>query len=94
MQGKFDIPLAVIEAMACEKPVIISDLPILKEIAKAENSVIIKKGDVLQLAEKILELYNLKDRRLILGQTARKFVEANFDIQKISQKYQVLYQKI
>lgn len=94
MQGKFDIPLAVTEAMACKKPVIISDLPILKEIAKEDNSVIIKAGDVQQLAEKILELHNSKDARSALGQSARKFAEANFDIQKIALKYQALYQKI
>jgi glycosyltransferase involved in cell wall biosynthesis len=94
MQGKFDIPLAVIEAMACEKPVILSDLPILKEIAKDGNSVIIRKGDVEQLAEKILELYNSQDMRLQLGLTARKFAQENFDIQKIAQQYQALYQKI
>jgi glycosyltransferase involved in cell wall biosynthesis len=94
MQGKFDIPLAVIEAMACEKPIIISDLPILSEIAKAENSVIIKKGDVPQLVEKILELYNFPEKRLALGRASRKFTAENFDIQKIAQKYQALYQKI
>lgn len=94
MQGKFDIPLAVIEAMACEKPVIISDLPILREIAKAENSVIIKSGDARQLSEKILELYANPEKRSQLGLSARKFVENNFDIRKIAQKYQALYQKI
>lgn len=94
MQGKFDIPLAVIEAMACEKPVILSDLPILSEIAKAENSVIIKAGDVQLLVEKILDLHDSPEKRLQLGQAARKFTEINFDIQKIGQKYQALYQKI
>ncbi len=94
MQGKFDIPLAVIEAMACKKPVILSDLPILKEIAKANNSVIIKAGDTQQLAEKILELHNSPDLRLQLGSAARKFTQDNFDIQKIAQRYQDLYQKI
>jgi glycosyltransferase involved in cell wall biosynthesis len=80
--------------MACEKPVIISDLPILQEIAKAENSVIIKSGDARQLSEKILELHNFPEKRLQLGLFARKFVENNFDIRKIAQKYQALYQKI
>ena len=94
MQGKFDIPLAVIEAMACEKPVIISDLPILQEIAKAENSVIIKSGDAQQLAEKILELHASSEKRSTLSIAARKFVEENFDIRKIALKYQALYQKI
>ncbi|PIP26490.1 MAG: hypothetical protein CO140_04245 [Candidatus Moranbacteria bacterium CG_4_9_14_3_um_filter_40_7] len=94
LRGKFDVPLAIIEAMACEKPVILSDLPILGEIAKAENSVIIKAGDVSQLAAKISELYLSPEKRSALGKTARKFTEINFDIQKIAQKYQALYQKI
>ncbi|HHE46045.1 MAG TPA: glycosyltransferase [Candidatus Moranbacteria bacterium] len=56
MRGKFDVPLAVIEAMACEKPVIISNLPILQEFVNNKNSVIINPGDVSQLSREILKL--------------------------------------
>ena len=45
MHGKFDVPLAAIEAMACAKPLVISNLPILQEFAKPDNSVIINPTD-------------------------------------------------
>ena len=56
MAGKFDIPLALVEAMACGKPVIISDIPILREFANDQNSVIIESGSVGQLSGAILDL--------------------------------------
>ena len=94
MQGKFDVPLAVIEPMACEKPVIISDLPILREFAKPEHSVIIEKGNVEQLKNAILDLYNNPERRTALGKNARKFVEENFDIKKIAEEYKKIYETL
>ena len=94
MVGKFDVPLAVIEAMACEKPVIISDLPILSEFAKEENSVRIKKGNVVELNSKILDLYNNPEKRNVLGKNARQYVEENFDINFVAKQYQTVYEKI
>jgi len=91
MHGKFDVPLAVIETMACEKPVIISDIPILREFAKDDNSVRIEKDSVQKLNEAILDLYRNPEKRVLLGQNARKFAEENFDIKKISQIYSEIY---
>ncbi|MDO8529377.1 MAG: glycosyltransferase family 4 protein [bacterium] len=92
MNGKFDVPLAVIEAMSCEKPVIISDLPILQEFANEQNSVTIKAGDIEKLSEKILDIYNNKEKYAEIGRNAGKFVEQNFDIRKVAEKYEEVYQ--
>jgi glycosyltransferase involved in cell wall biosynthesis len=94
MKGKFDVPLAVIEAMACEKPVIISDLPILSEFANKDNSVIIKRGNIAALSKAILDLYGNAARRQEIGQNARKFVEENFDIKDIAEIYRKIYEKL
>lgn len=94
MKGKFDVPLAAIEPMACAKPVIISDLPILQEFANPENSVIIERSNVEQLKESILDLYAHPEKRMNLGKSARQFVEANFDIRKVAQKYQEIYETL
>lgn len=91
MHGKFDVPLAVIETMACEKPVIISDIPVLQEFAKEGNSVKIKKGSVAELNAAILDLYNNPEKRKQIGQAARKFAEENFNIQKIAAIYEEIY---
>lgn len=94
MKGKFDVPLAAIEPMACEKPVIISDLLILQEFAKPEHSVIIEKGNIEQLKNAILDLYGNPEKRTLLGKNARKFVEENFNIKKIAEEYKKIYNEL
>lgn len=94
MKGKFDVPLAVIEAMACAKPVIISDLPILKEFANNENSVIIESGNVKQLSDAILDLCQDKEKRETIGKNARKFAQDYFDIKNITKQYSEIYKNL
>ncbi|HOW60229.1 MAG TPA: glycosyltransferase family 4 protein [Candidatus Moranbacteria bacterium] len=94
MKGKFDVPLAVIEAMACEKPVIISNIPILEEFAKEGNSVKIEKGNLSELKLKILDLYDHREKCYQIGKNARQYVEENFDIKKIAQQYKNIYNKL
>ncbi len=94
MRGKFDIPLAVVEAMACAKPVILSDLPILAELGKTGNSVIIKAGDVPNIATAILDLYDHPKKRATIGQAAQKFVAERFDIRKVAAKYEEIYKEL
>jgi glycosyltransferase involved in cell wall biosynthesis len=94
MKGKFDIPLFVPEAMACEKPVIISDLPILGELSNGKNSVIIPRGDVPALSEAIFDLFDNKEKREEIGKEARNFVEENFDIKNIAEIYRQIYEKL
>ncbi len=94
MKGKFDVPLAVIEAMACEKPVIISDLPILEEFANDQNSVTIEAGNKEKLAEKILDVFQNRQKYVEIGKNARRFVEENFDIKKVAEKYQEVYESL
>ena len=94
MHGKFDIPLAVVETMACEKPVIFSDLEILKELGKNDNSVIIEKDNQKQLTDAIFDLYQDKEKRERLGKNARKYAQENFDIQKIAGVYEEIYKNL
>ncbi|MCX6766067.1 MAG: glycosyltransferase family 4 protein [Candidatus Moranbacteria bacterium] len=94
MKGKFDVPLAVVEAMACVKPVIISDLPILQEFANETNSVTIKSGDTGKLFSAIIDLYQNKEKREKIGKNAREYVEKNFDIQKIAEQYKKIYEEL
>jgi len=94
MKGKFDVPLAIIEAMACAKPVIISNIPILHEFTNSQNSVKIEDGDPKKLMESVLNLYQDKKRREAIGKNARKYVEENFDIKKIAEKYKQVYENL
>lgn len=92
MAGKFDIPLAVIEPMACGKPVIVSDIPVLEEFVKNNKTgIVVEKQNPTQLAETVLELKNNPEKMKEIGENARKFCEENFDIKKVAQKYEDIY---
>lgn len=93
MKGKFDVPLVVIEAMACEKPIIISDLPILKEFANNQNSVKIEPANMEKFFQAVLDFKKNPTRYSELGKNARKYVLENFDIKKTAETYQAVYQK-
>ncbi|EKE11294.1 MAG: glucosyltransferase [uncultured bacterium] len=94
MHGKFDMPLAVVEPMACEKPIIVSDLPILKEFATPANSITIKKGDMEHLAQAIIDLQDHPEKRISLGQAGRKFCQEHLDIKQVAHIYEQIYQKL
>ncbi len=94
MHGKFDVPLAVIEAMACEKPVIISDLPVLVEFSSDQNAILVKTGNLIELETALIILYKNPKQRNELGKKARKYTEANYDISKIAAQYEKLYDEL
>lgn len=94
MRGKFDVPLVVIEAMACAKPVIVSNLPILKEFTSQENSVVFEAGNQAQLTASIIELFKNKERCAKIGEAGKSYVSQNFDIKDVSKKYEDAYTKL
>ncbi|HAV11243.1 MAG TPA: hypothetical protein DCX32_01735 [Candidatus Moranbacteria bacterium] len=94
MKGKFDVPLAVIEAFACEKPVVISDIPILGEFANADNSVIISHKDFDQLVDSLTGLHADLEMGKALGKAARKYTQDNFDIKNVSEEYKKAYESL
>ncbi len=94
MRGKFDVPLAAVEPMACEKPVIVSDLPILKEFANEKNSVTVHAGNTQELAAAIFDLQDHPEKRKSLGQAGRKFCQEHLDIKKVAAIYEQIYQKL
>ncbi len=94
MQGKFDIPLVVIEAMACGKPVIASNIERLRYFLNDSNSILINPGDCEALKEKILELYNDPRKRAELGSVGKEYVIQNFDIMKVVKEYEEVYKNL
>ncbi len=94
MRGKFDVPLVIIEAYACGKPVILSDLPIFGEFSGSDFCVTIPRGDMIALSEKLASLKENKEIRDTLGRNARTFVENNFDLKKTVAEYESLYESL
>lgn len=94
MRGKFDIPLAIIEAYACAKPVILSDLEIFQEFSRPEFSAIIPRNDGDALWNTIINLQSNDTKRKTLSENARAFVEQHFDLQNTAQEYKELYRDL
>lgn len=87
--------VAILEASACGKPVVVSNVGGLPEIV--ENGVtgfVVPARDAESAAQKILELINNKDLRLKLGQAGRERVVKNYDWEMCLQKMLDIYKSV
>jgi len=90
-----DRPLSVLEAMACGKPVVATNVGGIPEIVvHGENGFLVKPGDPLELAEAICNL--LEDNVLAkkMGRKGAEYVFKSHSIEVITEKYENLYSKI
>ncbi len=72
--------VSVIESMACEKAVIVSNVPGLKEVVD-QYGLIVEKENVPQLAKAIIQLINFPALREKLGKEARLHVLNTYDFE-------------
>ena len=93
MHGKFDVPLVILEAYACGRPVILSDLPIFEEFSNPQISATIPRDNGEALWSAIESLRIDSEQRKTLGRSARAFVERSFDLEETAGTYSELYQK-
>jgi len=81
--GKEALSIANLEAMAMEKPTIVSNNEGLAEaVIDGETGFIVPLGDINALANAILKLIKNKNLSTTMGKNARKRVEELFDIKK------------
>ncbi|MFZ2300155.1 MAG: glycosyltransferase family 4 protein [Candidatus Moraniibacteriota bacterium] len=91
LNGKFDVPLIIIEAYACGKPVILSDLPQFREFTNNQICVTIPKNSGPKLIESIAYLKQNNTVREALGHEARAFAEQHFDLKNTAKQYEEIY---
>ncbi len=95
MTGKFDIPLVLIEAMATKKPVLVSDIPVLKEFIKPnETGLVVPPQNPTKIYETFIYFYKNKDLLEKIAQQGFQFVQKNFNIKINAQKYKQLYKNL
>ncbi len=86
--------LVAVEAMACSKPVIASDVGGLKEVViDGYNGLLFKKEDIIDLKEKIQKLIDDKDLRKTLGKNGEKFSK-KFSWKKCAKDVKELYENL
>ena len=88
-------PVAVLEAMACRKPVVAFDLPFAAEIIKpGVNGFLAKPGNVKDLADKMSMLLEDANLRARLGANGYAYVKQNHSWDVLVEKYLDLYSRI
>lgn len=94
LNGKFDVPLIIIEAYACGKPVILSDLEQFKEFSNERICVTIPKGSGDKLIESVAHLKDNLEVRESIGENARRFVKDHFDLKNTARQYEEIYETL
>lgn len=85
--------LTAIEAMACKKPVVASNVDGLAEIIQdRQNGFLVSPEDVNGFAKRILELIKDEARRKSIGEAARKCVEEKYAYPMFRERVRALYQ--
>lgn len=87
------MPIAVLEAMSCSLPVVLSDIPPHKEIENYSKDNLVCKSDE-EYKNKILEIAKEKNKLIKLGQINRKIVEDHYSLKNMHKRYDEIYQKL
>ena len=90
------LPVAVLEAMACNRPVILSDIPPHREIVKDVDFIpLIQPNDVAGFARAIKKFQEMKPaERVEIGEKCRKIVEDRFSLPAMHAGYARIYSQI
>lgn len=87
--------VSAVECQACGVPVIISDVPGLKEATEpGTTSVVIPRKEYKALAEKIIELHDNPEKRKAIGQRGREFVMEKYELNKCFENIVEIFQNI
>ncbi len=71
-----------------KKPVVATNVGGIPEIMKEnETGFLVEKGNSKELIEKLLLLINDKEKRKIMGEKGRKFIEENFSWNIIAKEF-------
>ena len=90
------LPIAVLEAMACGCPIILSDIGPHRDIAQGVDFIpLVRVGDIQGFTDQIQHLMQLTpEERRLLGLNCRKLVEDNFSLQTMHSLYTQLYRSL
>lgn len=89
------LPLSLLEAAACARPLIATDVPGCRDIARPNlNAFLVPLGDVEALARAIERLAADADLRRRFGQAGRQLVEHEFSSKRIGRDMVALYRRL
>lgn len=82
-------------AFSCERPVLISDLPeFANDIKDGENAFVFRKGDIDDLANKIISILDKKKQMKLVAKNAKVYSDKNWNWDLIAGKTRESYAKL
>lgn len=89
------VPKVLIEAAACARPIVATDVPGCREIVRhGENGLIVPMHDTDALAQAIMDLLKDGDSRRKMGRRGREIAEREFGIQTVVGQTLSLYESL
>jgi glycosyltransferase involved in cell wall biosynthesis len=89
------LPKSLLEAASCGRPIVATDVPGCREIARKDvNAILVPPDDAAALADAILRLVTDADLRWRYGEAGRRIVEAEFSSEKIGEQTVALYDRL
>lgn len=87
--------VAVLEALACQRPVVVSDVEGFVEIVKGgQFGLIVKRKNIEDAAEALIKLIMDKELREKMGEIGRKFVSDNYNWDNSVNKVYDIYRNL
>ncbi|MGD0655174.1 MAG: glycosyltransferase [Thermoguttaceae bacterium] len=84
-------PASILEAMACEKPVVATRVGSVAEtVLDGRTGYLVPPGDAYRLAERTLELLCHPDQAALMGRAGREHVIAHWSVDRMVKGYQDL----
>jgi len=89
------LPKVLVEAAACGRPVVTTDIPGCREaIAPDQSGLLVPPRDARALADAIKQLIENADLRLRMGRAGRRFAERHFAIEDVIAKHLSTYKAL
>ncbi len=90
------LPVAVLEAMACRCPVLLSDIPPHREIAEGVDFIpLVQPGDVAGFAREMKKFREMTpSERADIGDKCRAIIEKKFSLQAMHGTYKQIYSRM
>jgi glycosyltransferase involved in cell wall biosynthesis len=86
------LPKALLEAAACGRPIVATDMPGCREIVRpGETGLVVPPHDVAALTEALAALVGDVERRRVMGRAARLLAEREFGEERVAGQTLALY---
>jgi glycosyltransferase involved in cell wall biosynthesis len=89
------VPKVLIEAAACERPIVTTDMPGCREIVRdGENGLLVAPKDSVALAEALRKVIESPKRRPQMGKRGRKIVKDEFSLGRVVRDTMDVYDEL